>query len=373
MPYNFSVNEQANSVLVVDIEAIVSNYKALRTKVIGADCAATLKANAYGLGIEKIALALNEAGCSTFFVATIDEAIELRKILNSDRKQILVLNGFPKGTSPIFKRYNLMPVLNDFMQLERWIEFNKTLEKKQKAALHLDTGMNRLGLDEKDFARLIQTPQILKNANVHIIISHLSCSDESENKMNNRQLLEFTSSIKLFPKVSASIANSGGIFLGKEFYLDLVRPGLALYGSVPGHSKNELVHAVSLYGRVLQIRTVRKGELIGYGGSYKATRNTNIATIGVGYADGYQRSLSGNSRIFFLGSPLPLVGRISMDSITVDISDLQTTKLNVGDFVELLGKNFTIDQAASLAQTVPYELLTGLGRRHYKHYHSTRY
>jgi len=181
------------------------------------------------------------------------------------------------------------------------------------------------------------------------------------------------SSIKLFPRVSASLANSGGIFLGKKFYLDLVRPGLALYGSVPGHSKNELVHAVSLYGRVLQIRAVRKGELIGYGGSYKATRNTNIATIGVGYADGYQRSLSGNSRIFFLGSPLPLVGRISMDSITVDVSDLQATKLNVGDFVELLGKNFTIDQAASLAQTVPYELLTGLGRRHYKHYHSTRY
>ena len=373
MPYNFSVSEKKNSVLVVDIDAIVSNFEALRTKVHGADCAATLKANAYGLGIEKVALALDKAGCSVFFVATIDEAIELRKILSSNRKKILVLNGFPKGTNRIFKRYNLIPVLNDYIQLERWVEFNKKLELRQKAALHLDTGMNRLGLDEKDFARLIQTPQIIADANIHMIMSHLSCSDEPENKMNNRQLLEFTSSVKFFPKVLASLANSGGIFLGKKFHLDLVRPGLALYGSVPGHSENELETAVSLYGRVLQIRAVRKGELIGYGGSYKVTRNTDIATIGVGYADGYQRSLSGNSSIFFLGSLLPVVGRISMDSITVDVSDLETTKLNVGDFVELLGKNFTIDQAACLAQTVPYELLTGLSRRHYRHYHSTNY
>ena len=170
----------------------------------------------------------------------------------------------------------------------------------------------------------------------------------------------------------ASLANSGGIYLGKKFHFDLVRPGLALYGSVPGHLQNNLTNCISLYGRVLQLREVDKGQLIGYGGTYKVTKRSRIATIGVGYADGYQRSLSGLSTVFHHGSPLPVVGRISMDSITVDISSLPDNKLKEGNFVELLGKNFTIDQAASLAQTVPYEMITGLGRRHYRYYNQIK-
>ena len=168
------------------------------------------------------------------------------------------------------------------------------------------------------------------------------------------------------------MANSGGIYLGKEFHFDLVRPGLALYGSVPGHLQNNLKNCISLYGRVLQLREVDKGQVIGYGGTYKLPKKSRIATIGVGYADGYQRVLSGSSTVFHRGFPLPLVGRISMDSITVDISSLPDNNLKEGDFVELLGKHFTIDQAASLAQTVPYEMITGLGRRHYRYYNQLK-
>ncbi len=372
MLYNFNINKKANSFLVIDVDAIVSNYQTLRSKLSNAHCAATLKANAYGLGVKKIAPALDKAGCPTFFVATLDEAVELRKILNSNRKSILVLNGFLAGTGRILKHYNITPVLNNFCQLETWVDYNSTSENRQKAALHLDTGMNRFGLDNKDIARLMKNPQILIKANIYMLLSHLACSDEPENVMNNRQLLEFRSLIGRLPKVTASLANSGGIYLGKNFHFDLVRPGLALYGSVPGHLQNNLTNCISLYGRVLQLREVDKGQLVGYGGTYKLTKRSRIATIGVGYADGYQRSLSGLSTVFHHGSPLPVVGRISMDSITVDISSLPDNKLKEGNFVELLGKNFTIDQAASLAQTVPYEMITGLGRRHYRYYNQIK-
>ena len=368
MLYNFNINKKANSFLVIDVDAIVSNYQTLRSKLTNAHCAATLKANAYGLGIKKIAPALDKAGCPTFFVATLDEAVELRKILTSKRKSILVLNGFLTGTGSIFKQYNITPVLNNLCQLEKWVDFNTTLKERQKAALHLDTGMNRLGLDNTDLRRLMNNPQILIKANIYMLLSHLACSDEPKNPMNKNQLLEFNSWIKHLPSMTASFANSGGIYLGEKFHFDLVRPGLALYGSVPGHLQNDLKNCISLYGRVLQLREVDKGQLIGYGGTYKLPKKARIATIGVGYADGYQRVLSGSSTVFHRGFPLPLVGRISMDSITVDISSLPDNNLKEGDFVELLGKHFTIDQAASLAQTVPYEMITGLGRRHYRYY-----
>ena len=368
MLYNFNINKKANSFLVIDVDAIVSNYQTLRSKLTNAHCAATLKANAYGLGIKKIAPALDKAGCPTFFVATLDEAVELRKILTSKRKSILVLNGFLTGTGSIFKQYNITPVLNNLCQLEKWVDFNTTLKERQKAALHLDTGMNRLGLDNTDLRRLMNNPQILIKANIYMLLSHLACSDEPKNPMNKNQLLEFNSWIKHLPSMTASFANSGGIYLGEKFHFDLVRPGLALYGSVPGHLQNDLKNCISLYGRVLQLREVDKGQVIGYGGTYKLPKKARIATIGVGYADGYQRVLSGSSTVFHRGFPLPLVGRISMDSITVDISSLPDNNLKEGDFVELLGKHFTIDQAASLAQTVPYEMITGLGRRHYRYY-----
>ena len=298
MRYNFNINKKANSLLVIDVDAIVSNYQTLRSKLTKAYCAATLKANAYGLGIKKIAPALDKAGCQTFFVATLDEAVELRKILISKRKTILVLNGFLTGTGPIFRKHNITPVLNNFCQLEKWVDFNATLNERQKAALHLDTGMNRLGLDNTDFRRLMKNPQILIKANIYMLLSHLACSDEPKNTMNNRQLLEFNSLIRRLPRLTASLANSGGIYLGKKFHFDLVRPGLALYGSVPGHLQNNLKNCISLYGRVLQLREVDKGQLIGYGGTYKLPKKSRIATIGVGYADGYQRALSGSSTIF---------------------------------------------------------------------------
>ena len=298
--------------------------------------------------------------------------MELRKILTSNRKSILVLNGFLTGTGPIFRQYNITPVLNNFCQLEKWVDFNATLKERQKAALHLDTGMNRLGLDSTDFRQLNKNPQILIKANIYMLLSHLACSDEPKNPMNKNQLLEFNSLIKHLPSMTASFANSGGIYLGKNFHFDIVRPGLALYGSVPGHLQNNLKNCISLYGRVLQIREVDKGQLIGYGGTYKLPKKSRIATIGVGYADGYQRALSGSSTVFHHGFPLPVVGRISMDSITVDISSLPDNNLKEGNFLELLGKNFTIDEAASLAQTVPYEMITGLGRRHYRYYNQIK-
>lgn len=360
---------KANSILLVNLERVAYNFNVLKKKLGNVECAATLKANAYGVGAGKIAKTLIREGCSTFFLATIDEAIELRKEISSTNPRIIVLNGVPRGTESTFREYQLIPTLNDLDQVNRWYDHNKESRVVQPAILHLDTGMNRLGLCEDDLNCLTTSPSKIKAIGLSLIMSHLACSDDLGNKKNEEQLSTFLSMLKFFPGVKASLSNSGGIFLGTPFHFDVARPGIALYGSIPGYEKNNpLKHAISLFAKILQIRDVRRGMTIGYGATHKVKKSTRIATVGVGYADGYQRSLSSKSSIFFRNLSLPLIGRVSMDTITVDISSIPKNDIEVGNFVEIIGDNFTIDEAARIANTVPHELLSGLGRRHLRLY-----
>ncbi|MBH66900.1 MAG: alanine racemase [Rhodospirillaceae bacterium] len=363
------VPKTANSLLLVHLGRIVRNYRYLTKKLAPAECSATLKANAYGLGAVKVGQALKKAGCSTFFLATIDEAIELREAIRNQKTKIAVLNGVPRNTEHIFHRYNLIPVLNDLDQLNRWHDSNLKKNIRYPSTLHVDTGMNRLGLSLRDYKSAIESPTVLHGAHICLIMSHLACSDEPDHENNTQQLEQFKALSKLLPNIKLSLANSGGIFLGTDFHFDMARPGIALYGSLPGHEEiNPLRHSVDLYGRILQVRQAEAGSAVGYGGTHKLKKNSRIAVVGTGYADGYQRSFSSASYVFFEGFRLPVIGRVSMDTITVNISDVPESTITPGDFVEIIGDKFTVDDAAVVAGTVPHELFTGLGKRHSRIY-----
>ena len=362
----------SNSFLEINIDSIIHNYQLINNKVGNTECAAVLKADAYGMGASVIAKALDKAGCSTFFVATIDEGIELRACFSKNENQIAVLSGLLEGSEDIFYSNKLTPVLNDTEQIKKWAIYNKQKKISAPSILHIDTGMNRLGLTINELYDIIKKPTELKELHVEWIMSHLACGDQPCDMMNEKQLSVFLNAKKEFPNVKASLANSAGVFLGQSYHLDMVRPGIALYGSGSGsmHSK-PLKQVIKLYSRILQIRTLSTGASVGYGASYRVSEATRVATVGLGYADGYLRSLSNCSWVFFNGLRLPVIGRISMDYITIDITQIASEKIKTGDFIEIIGDKFTLDDLATVANTVPHELLTRLGTRHHRIYSNT--
>jgi len=369
-----SVDNQkiANSFLEINIDSIIHNYQFINSKVGNTECAAVLKADAYGMGASVIAKALDKAGCSTFFVATIDEGIELRACFSNDRNKIAVLSGLLKGSEDIFYNNKLTPVLNDIEQIKRWGLYNRKKKRPAPSIIHIDTGMNRLGLTISEFYDTVDKQTKLEELHVGWIMSHLACGDQPRDIMNEKQLSVFLNAKKKLPTVKASLANSAGVFLGQSYHLDMVRPGIALYGSGPGsRPSNNLKQVVKLYGRILQIRTLNSGASIGYGASFRVSEATRVATVGLGYADGYLRSLSNSSWVFFNGVKLPVIGRISMDYITIDITKIASGKIKTGDFIEVIGDKFTLDDLATVANTVPNELLTRLGTRHHRIYRNT--
>jgi alanine racemase len=361
--------DSANSFLCINIDLIINNYLLLKKKLGKATCAATLKADAYGVGAAEVGAALVKAGCSSFFVATIDEAIDLRNHIPLKHVKIAVLSGFLPKTGPIFNEYNIIPVINNLEQLRDWKKYNSEAGKSLDSILQIDTGMNRLGLTPNELSKILNNPAEMNGANLCGLMSHLACSDEPNHEMNQQQLSEFIKAKNKLPRMETSLANSGGIFLGKSYHFDLARPGIALYGATPNYNAcNPLKQAIKLYGRVLQIRETGANQTVGYGASYKPTRDSVIATVGVGYADGYLRSLSSNSYAFFNNIKIPIIGRVSMDCITVDISSVPTRTIKPGDFIEVMGDNFTIDDIAKAANTVPHEILSRLGTRHFRQY-----
>ena len=359
----------SNSFLEINIDSIIHNYQLINNKVGNTECAAVLKADAYGMGASVIAKALDKAGCSTFFVATIDEGIELRACFSKNENQIAVLSGLLEGSEDIFYSNKLTPVLNDTEQIKKWAIYNKQKKISAPSILHIDTGMNRLGLTINELSDIIKKPTELKELHVGWIMSHLACGDQPRDIMNEKQLSVFLNAKKKFPNVKASLANSAGVFLGQSYHLDMVRPGIALYGSGSGSMPSKQV--IKLYSRILQIRTLSTGASVGYGASYRVSEATRVATVGLGYADGYLRSLSNCSWVFFNGLRLPVIGRISMDYITIDITQIASEKIKTGDFIEIIGDKFTLDDLATVANTVPHELLTRLGTRHHRIYRNT--
>lgn len=346
------------AVLTVDLDAIVHNYRLLAAQAPGASCAAVVKADAYGLGAAHVAPALARAGCRRFFVALLAEGIALRRVLGA-AAEILVLHGPPAGSEPAFAAHALMPVLNSVEQAESWAAFGRARGAALPAALQFDTGMARLGAPPAACGHLLAC----RGLDVRLVISHLACADEPAHPANAAQRGLFAALRREWPQAEASLAASFGIFLGAAYHFDWVRPGAALYGIAPVAGPNPMRAVVRLQAPVIQLREVPAGACVGYGHSWRASGPARIATLGIGYADGLPRSLSNAGAAWLDGSPLPIVGRVSMDSITVDSSGVPARALAPGTLLDLLGPAHGVDALAEQAGTVGYEVLTRLGAR----------
>ncbi|MFL6792564.1 MAG: alanine racemase [Bradyrhizobium sp.] len=357
----------ATGVLTVDLDAIVANWRKLEKTAVPAECAAVVKANAYGCGTEQVARALASAGCKTFFVANLDEARVVRAAVPSSAA-IYALGGFFANTGDAYAKIDCRPVIGDLNELAEWDVFCRRSGWSGGAAIHIDTGLNRLGLTISEAQGII--PRI--NAGDHgitLVMSHLVSAEQLNSPVNARQLAIFREIASLFSGVPASLANSSGIFLGPQFQFDLVRPGAALYGVNPTpEADNPMRPVVDLKARIVQIRHIDRGETVGYGGTWTARRPTRLAIIAAGYADGYFRAASANdgtrgAEVVVAGKRCPIAGRISMDLIAVDITDLDKNAARRGRMVTLIGEGITVDEVAHHFGTIGYEVLTSLGRR----------
>jgi alanine racemase len=365
-PADIGASDRSGAVLEIDLRAIVGNWQALGRRLGGgAVCAGVVKADAYGLGMSHVAPALAAAGCRLFFVAHLDEGIALRAVL--PECEIAVLNGLLPGTSDDFAAHRLMPVLNDLGQIASWKQ--QATEGQRRAILHVDTGMARLGLPPDELAALAGAPDRLDGIELRAVMSHLACPEAPGHPLNAQQLARFRAAITALPRAPASLAASSGIFLGADYHFSIARPGAAVYGVNPQPGKpNPMAQAIRLKGKIIQTRNVDTGDTVGYGASYRRDRPGRIATVAVGYADGWLRSLSNRGHAAIAGQRIPIVGRISMDLITLDVSGLDERLTLPGVFVDLIGPHAGIDAVAAEAGTSGYEMLTALGRRYLRIY-----
>jgi alanine racemase len=351
--------------LTIDLGALSANWQMLADRV-GDEVAtaAVVKGDGYGIGLERAAEALAEAGCHTFFVALPDEGARLRRAVHD--AAIYVLDGLIVGSADTLVVNDLRPVLGSVPEIEEWASI-KRAGARTGAAIHVDTGMNRLGLTPAEARNLADQRDLVETIRPSLLMSHLACADTPDHPMNRRQLNAFRAVRVLLPNIPASLANSAGIFLGGDYHFDLVRPGIALYGGRAVQvGPNPMRTVVTLEGEVLQVRDVKRDETVGYGAAQASLQMSRIAVVGVGYADGYHRAAGSSdarpgARAFVRGSSAPLIGRVSMDLLAIDVTHIHGVER--GDRVELFGPNVSVDEVAGHAGTIGYELLTGLGRR----------
>jgi alanine racemase len=362
----------ATGVLTVDLDAVVANWRKLEKTAVPAECASVVKADAYGCGADQVARALSAAGCKTFFVATIDEARVVRAAVPA-AAAIYVLDGFFQNTGEAYARIGCKPVIGDLNELAEWDVFCRRSGWSGGAAIHIDTGMNRLGMTVTEAQGII--PRITAGDHgITLVMSHLASAELLNNPANARQLAAFREIASLFSGVPASLANSSGVFLGAQFQFDLVRPGCALYGINPTpEADNPMQPVVELKARIVQIRNVERGDTVGYGGTWTARRPTRIAIVSAGYADGYFRAASANdgtrgAEVVIAGKRCPIAGRISMDLIAVDVTDLEKSAVRRGHMATLIGEGITVDELAHHFGTIGYEVLTSLGKRYARIY-----
>jgi alanine racemase len=359
---------RAGAILTIDLAAIAENYRFLQEQAQTAVCAAVVKADAYGLGAEEIAPVLAGAGCQHFFVAHLEEGIALRRTLGSGAT-IAILHGPFAGTEADFIADYLVPVLSSLDQVSRWVTTALASGTKLPAILQVDTGMARFGLSEADICILIDNRQQLDALDLRLLMSHLACADEPDHPANARQLALFQQMGRILPCCRMSLAASSGVFLGPEYHFDLVRPGAALYGIAPQAGRpNPMRPVMRLQGKVVQVQDVPANTPVGYGHTARTTWSSRLATVAVGYADGFLRSLSGRGGAWFNGNRLPIIGRVSMDSIILDITALPAGSLLPGALVDLIGPDQDLDALARDAGTIGYELLTSLGSRYHRQY-----
>lgn len=346
-----------NLILNVDLHALRANYRLLKKRASPARCAAAVKANAYGLGIEYIIPALLKEDCDAFFTATFEEALVVRDLASD--AEVYVLEGMAGKDVDAFNQASLIPVLSTVEGLR------SASETPLPCALHIDTGMNRLGITIADVEELLEEePELFTSLPIKLVMSHLACADQKDNEMNRRQLKAFNNVRSKLPGIPASLANSGGVLLGAGYHLHLVRPGIGLYGGAPGEDFEGIFEPVAtLKARILQVKTIKAGESTGYGCTWSASRDSLIATLAMGYADGYHLSFSNTGKIEIAGQLLPVVGRISMDYTTVDVTELGSDKVHVGDYATVIGEALSLDQVAKNGNMHAYQLLTSLGPR----------
>ncbi len=358
-----TIASTASAWLTVDLDAIRANYRRLKQEAGNAAVAGIVKADAYGLGMKEILPVLEGENCPFYFVATLDEALSLRPLTD---KPIAMLGGLWNGCEDEYMRHNITPVLNSFEEIQHWQARARSKNTALPVIIHFDTGMNRLGLSAANAATLIENPDSLEGLNVQLIMSHLACADEKDSPMNDEQFRKFSAVAHHFPLAQKSLANSFGLFRSPDYAFDMVRPGIALYGGNPTlETENPMKSVVSLNARILQVRTALKNETIGYNATYRFKEKSRIATVAIGYADGFFRSNSNAAFLYLNGSPCPVVGRVSMDLVTIDIGDLPATP---GDTVEIIGLHQSIDPLAQRNGTISYEILTALGTRCERYY-----
>ena len=354
--------------LSIDVEAIRANYRLLRGRVGKTACAAVLKADAYGLGAVPVGVALAAEGCRAFFVAHLDEAIALRPALPADA-EIFVLNGLPRGAEADCVTHRITPVLNSLGQIEAWAGLARPRGRRLPAILQVDTGMARLGLSRAELDAIAAEPHRLDGITLRYVMSHLGCADQPDHPLNAAQRDRFIAALAVLPPVLASLAASSGIFLGRDYHFDLVRPGAALYGVAPlAGQTNPMRPVVRLQGRIIQVREIGPGDTVGYGATWRASGTRRIATASAGYADGFLRAL-GNRAVGYAGdTPVPLVGVVSMDTTTFDVTGAPVDAIAPGGFIDLIGPHNPVETLAEQAGTIPYEVLTNLGRRYARRY-----
>ncbi|UYH50772.1 alanine racemase [Candidatus Kirkpatrickella diaphorinae] len=367
--------------LTINLYAIGENYQRLVREVgPSVDVAAAVKANAYGLGVAQVAPVLYAAGCRRFFVATRDEALELRAIMDrcADGQSgqdvtIHLLNGpFTDGDAALAAA-RISPIINSLTQLTRWKSVLAAHDDAPQCVLQFDTGMSRYGMSLAEAQRLAREPELLDRVSIAFTMSHLANADAASDPRNAAQLAAFEAILACLPPGPSSIAASSGIFLGKRFHRDVVRPGYALYGGNPTPGRpNPMEPVIALYARMIQARTVPEGAEVGYGSTFRAPRVSRIATLAIGYADGLLRSAGGKISVVHPAFPdiaLPCIGRISMDSMAIDITDLPITDLAENTLFEMIGPHRPLDDVATALSTIGYEVLTSLGARHFRVYH----
>jgi alanine racemase len=362
---------EAGGILSIDLGAVEANWRKLSSMTVPVECAAVVKGDAYGCGIGPITRKLVKAGCRTFFVADVGEGRRVREI--APDATVYVLNGLMPGSAQSFAEYHLRPIINSTTELAEWDAFVATKNWRGGAALHVDTGMNRLGVTVDEAVAI--APRIQSSSHgFTLLMTHLACAEMPDHPMNDRQIRTFREIRIMYRGVPSSLANSSGIFLGGTVYCDLVRPGVALYGANPTPGRpNPMRPVVELKGRIIQVRTINKGDSVGYGASFTAARPSRIAIIAVGYADGFLRSAGASKgkaagEVIIDGKRCPITGRVSMDLFAVDVTDLPGGKPRRGDFATLIGESLSVDDLAATMGTIGYEVLTNLGDRYHRIY-----
>ena len=349
--------------LTVRLGAVASNYRLCQRMAGPAVVAGVVKADGYGLGAPEVTRALAGAGCDTFFVARLDEGIRLRPVVPHAR--IFVLDGAAPDTVDALISHRLIPVLNSLAEIAGWTAAARETKAELEAAIHIDTGMNRLGLPGEELSVLaLEWKKRLEGIRLVLLMSHLACADDPQAKMNRIQLDRFRSALAMLPPTPASFASSGGVLLGKDYAFDLVRPGIGLYGgNVQNAPQNPFSVAATLTGRVLQLRQIDKGESVGYGATFRAKRPTVLATVALGYADGLMRAIGNRGAAAIGGQRAPIAGRVSMDLVTLDVTDIPRAGLSTETEAEFFGDTISLEDVARAADTAAYEILTALTPR----------